>query len=113
MFFKISNKIETNYPCNYPLPNGNFLNCDLGWTQQGSVFYKGYNLEVADEQKIIAEMQTNSVPRYKGNFVLIVCNSTHTTITHSLNRCFPLQYDNTCVTNLETNLTPIWANSYV
>ena len=113
MFFKISNKVESNYPCNYKLPNGNFLNCDLGWKQDGSVFYKGYTLEVKSTKDVINELRIDPTPKHKGNFVLILCDNEYTTITHNVHRCFPLQYNEHCVTNLEKIFTPVWADAYL
>jgi len=118
MFFKLSNSTDSNYPNNYQLPNSTFFNCDLGWEQSKhngyTIFFKGYVLEDISQQELLENITIDPTPKYKGNFFAVVCDESFTVITHSINRCSPLQYNqNKCVTNLQKDLTPVWADTYL
>ena len=118
MFFKLSNSADGNYPYNHQLPNSTFFNCDLGWEQNEhngyTIFFKGYVLEDISQQELFENIVNDPTPKYKGNFFAVVCNDSDTVITHSINRCSPLQYtENECVTNLQKDLTPVWSDTYL
>jgi hypothetical protein len=118
MFFKISKQTESNYPYHKQMANGAYFNCDLGWTTHTIadhiVYFKGYVLEDQTVEQIIENSVVDPTPRYKGNFFIIICDNTTTTITHNVCRCSPLQYVNQqCVTNLEKDFSGVWADQYI
>ena len=87
MFFSVSTGLDKRFPNNYQI-NNLWVNCDNGWIQTGTTFYKGY----AD------------------NYCRIVVDSEGAIIEHGTPRSFPLWYQTGLVTNLESAGTPAWSD---
>jgi hypothetical protein len=95
LFFSITQKFnDTRFPIQHSV-NDFFISLDYGWHSKevcGSVvFYKGYSDDILLEHAL-EEFVDNSIPKYTGNFCVIVVNSTQITVTHDVNRSFPLFY---------------------
>lgn len=103
MFFSITKKKQTNYTKSYKLENSLYFNCDGGWNiielQNKKVFYKGYVLDEKFEN-VIKNYILNPTPRYKGNFACIICDEEKVTISHDIDRGFPIFLHKTQITNL-------------
>jgi hypothetical protein len=90
MFFSVSTNIDHRFPNNHQIDNL-WVNCDNGWQQTGTTFYKGYD----------------------DNYCKITIDSTGATIAHSLSRSFPLWYQTGIVTNIDSTLTPAWSDDAI
>lgn len=103
MFFSISKTKQSNYTKSYKLDNGLFFNCDHGWNilnyQNKKIFYKGYVLH-NDIENVIKHHTLSLTPRYKGNFSCIICDRDKITITHDIDRGFPIFSHKDQITNL-------------
>lgn len=103
MFFSISKTKQNNYTKSYKLDNGLFFNCDYGWNiityQNNKIFYKGYVLNNTIEN-VIKNYSILPTPRYKGNFACIICDKDKVTITHDIDRGFPIFSHKNQITNL-------------
>jgi hypothetical protein len=119
MFFSISTEKFDDRFFNHVNISNYYISLDAGWHQtrinKKEVFYKGY-CDSVDMLQIIHEFSLDPKPRYRGNFGLIIVDHDSLTVTHDLNRSFPLNIDNN---GFLTNLTklnsrePIWADRYV
>lgn len=99
MFFSISKNNFDEKFVNFTQVNDFYISCDEGWTEinynQKTIFYKGYCDEKPIDQ-VILELAENCTPKYNGNFCAIIVDDNSATITHDLNRSFPLcSYGNT------------------
>ena len=117
MFFEISKIKNQNYPNNYELRNGIFLNCDLGWQRieykNHIIFFKGYILDELKDKNFYESIIKDPTPKFNGNFFGIIVGDT-ITITNDNCRGSPLQYvQNEKITNLERDHTPVFADKYL
>jgi len=87
MFFSINNTIDKKFPNNFCIGNL-WFNCDNGWQQTDTTFYKGYN----------------------DNYCRVVFDQHGAVVEHSQPRSFPLWYRQNLITNLDCALSPIWAD---
>lgn len=81
-----------------------FLSIDQGWKKkkikQYQVFYKGY-CDTKDVVELLPEFITDPTPKYTGNFGILIFQKNRVTITHDINRSFPLHLDtNNFITNI-------------
>jgi len=91
MFFSITKIPDIRFPNNYQI-NNLWINCDNGWIQSGTTFYKGY-----DE-----------------NYCKIIVNDTGAIIKHSTPRSFPLWHQEGIITNIDSTLsTQAWSDDAV
>ena len=90
MFFSISTSFDPQFPNNHQVGNL-WINCDNGWTQTDTTFYKGYT----------------------DNYCKIIVDSLGASIEHSTPRSFPLYYRHGLVTNLDKNLTQAWSDDSI
>ena len=96
-----------------------YISLDSGWhhatVNNTEVFYKGY-CDTESMLDIVDEFVNDPVPRYRGNFGIIIVQNNRLTVTHDISRAFPLNIDNL---GFLTNLTmlnsrePVWADRYV
>lgn len=117
MFFELSKNKNQNYPNNYELKDGIIFNCDLGWQRveykNHIIFFKGYILDKVKNEEFYESIINDPTPKFKGNFFSIIVGEI-ITITNDNNRGSPLQYvQNEKITNLEQDLTPVWADKYL
>ena len=104
MFFSINTLDNDNrFPNNY-IHNGFYISIDEGWKYKylsdTVIFYKGY-CDTDNLENIILEFLTDKTPRFSGNFCIIVVEPNSVTVTHDLNRSFPLfVYQKNTITNL-------------
>jgi hypothetical protein len=117
MFFELSKIKNQNYPNNHELKNKIFFNCDLGWQRieykDYIIFFKGYILDNIKNEDFYEIIIKNPIPKFNGNFFCIIVGET-ITISNDICRGSPLQYvQNEKVTNLEKDLTPVWADKYL
>lgn len=120
MFFSISD-IKDNRFFNHFEHCGVVLSTDSGWeelTHHGfKVFFKGYCDQYP--MKDVARAHCEDIlPKYSGNFCIILLKEGSAFITHDTSRGFPLKYYSSCnvITNLLFNhLVPehIWSDSYI
>lgn len=123
MFFSITQKFnDTRFTKSHSV--GNFrIHLDHGWNSKdvcGSVvFYKGYCDSILLEN-ILEEFVNDPTPKRTGNFSVIVASPEAVTVTHDINRSFPLKfYNQDILTNLpaldkELGLCEdIWADCWV
>lgn len=68
-----------------------WVNCDNGWMQTGTTFYKGYD----------------------DNYCRITVDAGGAGITHSLPRSFPIWHQTGIVTNIDSTLTPAWTDDAI
>jgi len=90
MFFSVSTDIDQRFPNNHQV-NNLWVNCDDGWQRTDTTFYKGYT----------------------DNYCRITIDSDGASIDHSQPRSFPLWYQEGIVTNIDSSLTPAWADDVV
>ena len=113
MFFKLTNTVKDNFPCQHNLPNGLVLNTDDGWemhqTNNHHVVYKGYANNLKSHQ-LITHAINNTHPSIKGNFCAFVSDTNTTNIMHDTNRSFPLWLGKNEITNLQVQEEQIWAD---
>lgn len=116
MFFKISKKIENNFPINYTVNNAVF-NFDLGWQtfkfDNTMVFFKGYILDNNSLKESLNSLIKNNNHSLDGNFTAILCYDNKFVIAHDINRGYPLWYDDKVITNLEIHKNNVWADKFV
>jgi hypothetical protein len=117
MFFELSKIKNQNYPNNHELKNKIFFNCDLGWQRieykDYIIFFKGYILDNIKNEDFYEIIIKNPIPKFNGNFFCIIVGET-ITISNDVCRGSPLQYvQKEKVTNLEKDLTPVWADKYL
>ena len=98
MFFELSKNKNQNYPNNYELKNGIFLNCDLGWQRieykNHIIFFKGYVLNALTDEEFYESIIKDPTPKFNGNFFSIVVGET---ITITNDNCRGSRY-NMCKT---------------
>jgi hypothetical protein len=87
MFFSIGTEIDKKFPNNFQFDHL-WFNCDNGWQQTDSTFYKGYD----------------------DNYCKIVFDQNGAEIKHSQPRSFPLWHRSGLITNLDCSFSPIWAD---
>jgi hypothetical protein len=87
MFFSISTEIDKKFPNNFQFDHL-WFNCDNGWQQTDSTFYKGYD----------------------DNYCKIIFDQHGAEIDHSQPRSFPLWHRAGLITNLDCSLCPVWAD---
>lgn len=87
MFFSISNNIDKRFPNNFCV-DSLWFNCDNGWQQTDTTFYKGY----------------------PDNYCRVVFGQHGAVVEHSQPRSFPLWYCPGLITNLDCSLSPLWAD---
>lgn len=123
MFFSISQKHKDE---RFPLVHhtGNFkIHLDRGWNQTqidgNNIFFKGYCDTTAMED-ILAEFIVDPTPKYTGNFCVLVISKDRVSISHDVDRSFPLKfYANDLLTNLPSldgelgDQEHIWADCHV
>lgn len=90
MFFSISKNLDNRFPNNHQLGQL-WFNCDNGWQKISNGFYKGYN----------------------DNYCKILLDQNVVSIDHNTPRSFPLWHQPGIVTNIDSNLTPIWADKKI
>jgi len=90
MFFSVSTSVDRRFPNNYQI-NNLWVNCDNGWAQTGTTFYKGYD----------------------DNYCRITVDAGGAGITHSLPRSFPIWHQTGIVTNIDSTLTPAWTDDAI
>lgn len=90
MFFSVSTSVDRRFPNNYQI-NNMWVNCDNGWHQSGTTFYKGYD----------------------NNYCCITVELDGASIKHSLPRSFPIWYQTGIVTNIDSTLTPAWTDDAI
>jgi len=116
MFFKISKKIENNFPINYTV-NNTVFNFDLGWQtfkfDNTMVFFKGYILDNNSLKESLNSLIKNNNHSLDGNFTAILCYDNKIVIAHDINRGYPLWYDDKVITNLEIHKNNVWADKFV
>lgn len=116
MFFKISKKIENNFPINYTI-NGVVFNFDLGWEKfkfdDVTIFFKGYILNKDPIEDTLLSLIKDNNHSLDGNFTAILCYDNNIVITHDINRGYPLWHDDDVVTNLEVYKNNVWSNKFV
>lgn len=111
MFFTIDTKQDTRFPNNLHMGKW-VISYDQGWSyyegDNYQLLFKGYGIS-------IDELVKNPVPAGYGNFVSLVHQNDKITVTHDLNRSFPLWRSDRIVTNLKTNseLKTVYSDSYV
>jgi hypothetical protein len=116
MFFSISPVVDLRFTNSIKI-SGGFLNYDNGWTIEENngktIIFKGYIEEPVSKFELI----TDPTPRFGGNFCLIIIDDKMTTVTHDINRAFPLLFYNhqKLLTNLKSNdqYTTIYADRYI
>ena len=114
MFFNISDRFTPGFQ---PHRHDEWVvNLDTGWqsiSHQGSqIYYKGYS-ESADMKSIAISMAENPVPRYKGNFAVIIVEESQITITNDVDRAFPIYMGNDYVSNIvdDNHHNRVWTSS--
>jgi hypothetical protein len=90
MFFSVSTSVDRRFPNNYQI-NNLWINCDNGWHQSGTTFYKGYD----------------------DNHCRITVDAGGAVITHSLPRSFPIWHHPGIITNIDSTLTPAWTDDAI
>lgn len=118
MFFEISKTTNNLFGSTIPLPNGLVFNSDLGWQtfsiKDTHIIYKGYHTESFNQQTLFEQMIIDPTPRYHGNFCMLLSDGTHTTITHNIDRSFPLIRKDNCISNLYIEPGKnIWADCFL
>lgn len=92
------------------------VSVDPGWQLHDvagtQVLFKGYVVD-ATVAEVVAYHARHQQPRWRGNFAVIVIDHA-VTVTHDVERSFPLWHDQQAVTNL-TGLAqqPVWADHLV
>jgi len=122
MFFSISKTINDSRFINHHSINGFNISLDNGWSKltsnETTVFYKGY-CDTDILENIVKDCEHDSTPKYTGNFCIIIIHNNKITITHDVDRSFPLKYYNDdMLTNLphSSNIRiedNIWSDSIV
>ena len=117
MFFSIGLDKDSRFPVHYKI-NAGFFSCDNGWNFQSTngkiIIYKGYA-----EEGVVDQLINDPTPRLHGNFCLVISDHEKTTVTHDINRSFPLYWlpDQKILTNLtiESNdlIINVYADRYV
>lgn len=87
MFFSISQTIDKKFPNNFCIGTL-WFNCDNGWHQIDTTFYKGYD----------------------DNYCKVAFDQHGAVVEHSQPRSFPLWYNSGLVTNLNCSPFSIWAD---
>lgn len=115
MFFKIYNCDHSEQFGFNKHTIGRFtLYLDSGWVQKkinnAIVFFKGYS-----DRDIHCEVENlckYPVPKFKGNYCVLIYKEDTITVTSDMDRSFPLSYDEEtgCLTNLPINGSKIWAD---
>jgi hypothetical protein len=90
MFFSISTQLDSRFPNNYQFDNI-WINCDPGWQQTNTVFYKGY----------------------VDNYCKITVDSGGARVEHNNPRNFPLWSRDGLITNLSPESTYHWMDDVV
>jgi hypothetical protein len=102
MFFSITKDILDNFPCHIDF-GFEYLNLDEGWhyTKIGNVqiAYKGY-LDDGRLEDHLGEIVEQDIPKFMGNFCVIVKQNKTISIKTDIYRSFPIYYDNNQITNL-------------
>lgn len=117
MFFKIYNCDHSEQFGFNKHTVGRFtLYLDSGWVQKkinnAIIFFKGYSdRDICSEVKNLCKCP---VPKFKGNYCVLICKEDTITVTSDIDRSFPLSYNQGtgCLTNLPINGSKIWADSY-
>jgi len=114
MFFNISNKHLTNYPCHWKL--GNFLvNTDNGWTKtthnSKEILYKGY-ADADSMSQLLDQIVTQTEPQLTGNFCAFVLENNTVKIKTDRYRSFPI-YIGQGINNLIPTGQTAWTDSLV
>ena len=91
---------------------------DAGWhrltANNKEILYKGY-CDNEQMHTVATEFSTNPIPRYHGNFAVIVVDENSLTLSHDLNRSFPLNVDEDgFLTNITKNNSSVavWADRF-
>ena len=90
MFFSVSKNIDSRFPNNYQIDDI-WVNCDNGWKQTDTTFYKGYS----------------------DNYCKITVDTTGAKIEHSSPRSFPIWYQPGLITNLSELASQAWTDCAV
>jgi hypothetical protein len=117
MFFEISKIANEAYPNNHRVLDEVYFNCDLGWEKHSHgghiIFYKGYLLDDIAQDEFFDNLIQDPTPKYRGNFLAIIVGD-KITVTNDSCRGSPLQFtQHQKITNLDQDLTAIWADKYV
>lgn len=100
------------------------IHLDSGWEKINknnmTIFYKGY-CDIGNLEEIAVDFFSNSTPKYTGNFCIILIENNKVTITHDINRAFPLKYYGNNI-DILTNLPysegtkieeHVWSDSFI
>ena len=119
MFFSISTEKFDDRFFNHIKISNYYLSLDTGWNRTSidntEVFFKGY-CDTSDMLDIVAEFLKDPIPKFNGNFGIIMVNNSKCTVTHDITRSFPLNIDNNgFLTNVskKDSCVPVWADRYV
>ena len=122
MFFSISKITADDRFINHYKANSFYISLDNGWskfdTENGRVFFKGYSDEHISLENCVSEKLIDPTPSNSGNFCVIIVNNNQLTITHDINRGFPLkEYSDGKITNLlDSDVSVkehIWSDCYI
>lgn len=122
MFFSISkNSFDDRFVNHYNI-NNFCISVDNGWDKiandHATVLFKGY-CDSKPLASIVFEYAENPIPHHTGNFCIIVVKNNSLTLTHDVNRSFPLVLHNKEILtnfaneNFESTVEHIWSDSIV
>jgi len=123
MFFSISKTNKDPRFCSHRHINKYNVHLDSGWEERKvneyTVFFKGY-CDTNSLEQLLYQFIDDNTPKYSGNFCIIIISDKNLTITHDINRSFPLKYyDNDILTNLLYNEDSVkindnvWVDSFI
>lgn len=122
MFFSITQKFNDERFTKQHAVGDFYIHLDRGWSSKtindSVVFYKGY-ADSALLENLLEDFVNDPTPRQTGNFCIIIANSYTVTVTHDVNRAFPLKfYNQNILTNFPFNdelgvCDDIWADCWV
>ena len=115
MFFNISYHEQPNFPCHYIIKNL-VISTDSGWknkTIDGNfTLYKGY-CDNALLEELLEQITNEEIPQTRGNFCVIVYKNNKLEIKTSIDRSFPIFYDDVKITNLQSLSNKIFSDTTV
>lgn len=102
MFFQISKQFDPRF--HHHRQVGKFrISLDRGWQileiNNKTVLFKGY-CESMSMQEVAMQMCKDALPKFRGNFCVLVIDDRHVTVTHDVDRAFPIYINEDGVTNL-------------